>query len=138
MYACPQGLSPRTLIGLAKSGLKKSGVKTEKPVGTESVNSEREYRLVPMKRLIERLNLTKYNIPAPLVEDFEVKPDECGILLSQHIGKPSVSSVKVGQRVKAGELIADYDDSALSIPLHSSADGTVTAVTDTAITIKAE
>ena len=137
LYSCPQGLSPRTLIGLAKSELKKNGLKIEKLTEWDKVNPEREFRVVPMKRLIERLDLTKYNVSAPILKD-EVKPAEVSILLSQHIGKPAVPSVKVGQKVKVGEVIADFDSNALSIPVHSSADGVVKAVTEKSIIISAE
>lgn len=134
LYSCPQGLSPRTLIGIAKSELKKNGVKIQKLDKWDNVNSEREFRVVPMKRLIERLGLTKYNVSAPII-DLEVKPEEVSILMSQHIGKPAVPSVKTGQMVKVGEIIADYDDNALSLPIHSSVDGIVKTVTDRAVTI---
>ena len=137
LYSCPQGLSPRTLIGIAKSELKKNGLKVEKLTEWDDVNPERDFRVVPMKRLIERLDLTKYNISAPLSDD-EVKPKEISILMSQHIGKPAEPHVKVGQKVKSGELIAAYDDNALSIPMHSSVNGTVKTVTGTAVTIAAD
>lgn len=134
LYACPQGLSPRTLIGIAKSGLKKNGLKIEKLDNWDNVNSERDFRVVPMKRLIERLDLTKYNVSAPLTDD-EVKPKEVSILTNQNIGKPAVPLVKIGQKVKAQDIIAAYDDNALSLPLHSSIDGTIKMVTDSAITV---
>lgn len=134
LYSCPQGLSPRTLIGIAKSEIKRNGVKIEKLTKWNDVSPEREYRNVPMDRLIERLDLKKYNISAPIISE-EIKPDEVRISLSQNIGKPAFPSVNAGQKVKVGEIIAAYDESALSIPIHSSVDGTVTAVTDKCITI---
>lgn len=134
MYSCPQGLSPRTLIGMAKSGLRKNGVKIEICNEWDSVNSERGYRLVPMERLIERLDLKKYNVSAPLnLKD--VKPDEVCISASQNIGKPSAPVVKAGQKVKIGDIIAACDSNALSMPVHSSVDGVVTAVSDRSVTI---
>lgn len=134
LYSCPQGLSPRTLIGMAKSELRKNGVKIEKITEWDNVNPEREYRLVPMERLVERLNLEKYNISAPMVDD-EVKPAELNISLMQNIGKPATPSVKAGQKVNVGEIIAANDDNALSIPIHSPVEGTVKTVTGKVITI---
>ena len=137
LYSCPQGLSPRTLLGIAKFELKKSGVKIEKPNSWGTVNSERDYRLVPMKRLIERLDLTKYNIPAPIVED-DIAPHELSIMTSQNIGMPSAPLVKAGQKIKFGDIIAAYDENALSLPIHSPLSGTVKAVTSNSITISAD
>ena len=134
LYSCPQGLSPRTLIGIAKLELKKNGIKPEKLSVWDNVNPEREYRLIPMKRLIEKLGLSKYNISAPLADD-EVKPDKVNILTNQHIGKPATPFVNAGQNVKAGEIIAAYDEDALSIPVHSSVCGVVKLVNDNVITI---
>ena len=137
MYSCPQGLSPRTLIGIAKSELRKNGVKTDKSDKQDNVNSEREFRRVPMERLLERLNLKKYNIPAPLYDD-AVMPEEVCISANQNIGKAATPAVKIGQRVKAGEIIAECDENALSMPVHSSVNGVVKAVTDKTVTITAE
>lgn len=136
MYSCPQGLSPRTLIGMAKSKLRKNGVKVEKLTEWGAVNSEREYRLVPMDRLIERLDLKKYNVSAPLNFD-GVKPNEVTVLTSQNIGKSATPTVQAGQKVKVGDIIAAYDENALSLPVHSTVDGVVKSVTDTAVTISA-
>jgi electron transport complex protein RnfC len=47
--------------------------------------------------------------------------------LAQHIGKPAVPIVKVGQEVVRGQLIARADGF-LSVPLHSPADGMVEAI----------
>lgn len=46
------------------------------------------------------------------------------IMLSQSIGKPAIPTVKAGQEVKAGEIIAQADGF-VSAPLHSPVDGTV-------------
>ena len=89
-----------------------------------------------MKRLIERLDLSKYNTSAKIT-DKKVTPDTVKISLSQHIGKPAIASVKEGQCVKAGDVIAEYDPKALSVAYHSSIDGTVQRVTDKYVTISA-
>ena len=136
LYSCPQGLSPKTLIGLCKNELRQNGLRPEILQLTEGVHSEREYRLVPMKRLIERLDLSKYNTSAK-ISDAKVSPDTVKISLSQHIGKPAVSSVKVGDKVKMGDVIAECDDKALSVAYHSSIDGSVMKVTDKYVMISA-
>lgn len=137
MYACPLELSPATLIGKYKSELRKNGIKPEKLDAPKSVRSERKYRQVPMHRLITRLDVQKYDVPAPL-SDEEVKPKTVKISLSQSIGAPSVPAVNIGDKVKSGDLIATPKDDALSIALHSSIDGLVTDITDKYIVISSK
>ena len=60
MYSCMQGLSPRTLMAEYKAGLRANGLRPPK-VEAKPVGPEREYRKVPMERLMARLDLTKYN-----------------------------------------------------------------------------
>lgn len=47
--------------------------------------------------------------------------------LQQHAGKPSRALVRVGQRVRKGELIADAMDS-VAAPIHASTSGTVVKI----------
>ena len=134
MYACPQGLSPAMLIGIYKSKLKANGIPFSKLDTPEKVRDERDYRQVPMSRLIQRLDIEKYNINAPLYEE-EVNVKKVKIALSQSIGAPSVPIVKIGDTVCEGDVIAKAEESALSLPLHSSINGTVTDITDSFIII---
>ena len=135
MYACPQGLSPRKLINLVKGGLRANGVKPDSGVTASDVDKNREYRKVPVNRLIARLNVGKYEAEAPL--DNKVKEtSEVKILTSQHIGAAALPCVKQGDFVKTGEVVARAGDG-LSVNIHSSIDGLVTDVTDKFITIRA-
>lgn len=59
-------------------------------------------------------------------------PEKVVIPMSQHIGVPCVPVVKVGDSVKAGQLIGDCDKF-ISAPIHASISGTVTAVGDVTI-----
>lgn len=134
MYSCPQGLSPATLIGEYKNGLKMQGIKPEKLPAAKEARSERSYRQIPMSRLIRRLDIERYNVASPLCDD-DVNPKKVKILLNQSIGKPPCACVKKGDSVKKGDMIAVFDEKALSLPLHSSIDGTVTDITDKHIII---
>ena len=58
-------------------------------------------------------------------------------MLRQNIGAPCVPSVKVGDRVAVGQQIAAPPEGALGTCLHASIAGTVTAVTDNFVSIKA-
>ena len=133
MYACPQGLQPRSMIGEYKAGLRKAGVKPM-TVDAAPVKESREYRKVPENRLEMRLGIHKYNKPAPLDNGLR-QADSVRIELSQHIGAPAGAVVKVGQNVKRADVVAKASEG-LSVNIHASIDGQVTEVTDKFIIIK--
>lgn len=135
MFACPQGLSPRSLIAQYKDALRGSGVAIPKGIISNGVNSAREYRRVPMSRLTARLGLTKYNLPAPLLD--EVIPAKMvKIKITQHIGAPSEVCVFVNERVQIGQVIAKAGEGKLGVNTHASIDGIVIAIDDKYITIQ--
>lgn len=124
MYACNQGLNPRSLIAEFKSNMRKNGVKITPVENPVPVDPNREYRKVPMSRLKERLGLTVYDVEAPL-DETEVKPKTLKIMLSQHIGAPSVLNVKTGDKVKAGDIVGMCAEDKLCVPVHSPVSGSV-------------
>ena len=90
-----------------------------------------------MKRLVSRLDLTRYNIPAVL-DDRLVEAKKVKLQLSQHIGAPAVACVKLGDKVEAGQVVANAAPGKLSVPVHASISGVVVDVNDKAITLQAE
>ena len=58
--------------------------------------------------------------------------------LQQHIGAPATPSVRVGDDVKRGQLLAAKTEGKLGSNIFSSVNGKVTAVTDVAVTIDAD
>ncbi len=54
-------------------------------------------------------------------------PESVIISMSQHMGAPCTPLVKVGDEVKVGQKIGDYD-AFMSCPVHSSVSGKVTAI----------
>ncbi len=135
MYSCFQGLSPRSLISEVKEKLKKNGVAVPE-VESAPVNSKRNGRYIQKSRLTARLGLAKYNFPA-LLDTTNYKPNSVKILLSQHIGAPSVACVKVGDSVNVGDTIAQPPEKALGVAIHSSITGTVSEITNKYIIVKA-
>lgn len=132
-YSCVQNLSPRMLLAACKLELRKAGIKPQ-PQTEPVVNPDRPLRQVPMSRLTSRIGLKKYNKSAPIIEavpDFK----KVTLLLSQHVGSPSVPIVKKGDEVHEKQLIANAGDG-LSVALHSPVNGVVTAVGKTAIIIE--
>lgn len=136
MYSCGQGLSPRTLIGEYKGALRKNGVPVPKDVVLKPVAPYRNERRVPMERLTARIGLTRYDMPAPMVDE-EVKADTVKIQLTQHIGAPAKAFVAVGDKVVVGQPIGGTDDDKLGVKIHATISGTVTDVNDRFVTIKA-
>lgn len=135
MYSCMQGLSPRTLMAEYKAGLRANGLRPPK-VEAKQVGPEREYRKVPMERLMARLDLTKYNKEAPLDESV-VPVSKVKIMLSQHIGAPAAAIVKQGDKVTKGQMIAE-PAKGLSVGIHASIDGVVSEVTDKYVIIETQ
>jgi len=134
MYSCMQSLSPRSLMADYKAGLRAAGIRPPQDVVPKPVGEEREYRKVPMERLMARLDLTKYNKEAPLDNEV-VDMNKVRILLSQHIGAPAVAIVKVGDKVERGQMIAE-PAKGLSVAIHASISGTVTEVHDKYVVIE--
>ncbi|RGH39105.1 NADH-quinone oxidoreductase subunit J [Firmicutes bacterium AM41-5BH] len=135
MYSCMQGLSPRTLMAEYKAGLRANGLRPPQ-VEAKPVGPEREYRKVPMERLMARLDLTKYNKEAPLDESV-VPVSKVKIMLSQHIGAPAAAIVKQGDKVTKGQMIAE-PAKGLSVGIHASIDGVVSEVTDKYVIIETQ
>lgn len=133
MYSCMQGLSPRSLMAEYKAGLRANGLKPPK-AEAKPVGEEREYRKVPMARLMARLDLVRYNKQAPLTEE-PVDAKKVKILLSQHIGAPALAVVSQGDAVQRGQMIAKPAQG-LSVGIHASIDGVVSAVTEKYIVIE--
>lgn len=132
-YSCMQGLSPRSLIADYKNGLRAHGVK---PFKTEAapVADAREFRKAPMERLMARLDLAKYDKPAPISEmTGEIK--RVKLMCSQHIGAPAVPVVKVGDSVAKGQMIAKPAEG-LSVAVHASIGGKVEEVTEKYVIIR--
>lgn len=132
-YACPQGLSPKSIIQAFKGGLRAAGIKVEK-IDPAPVLEDRELRKLPVHRLAARLDLTKYDKPAPF-EDTTPTTKLVKIPMSQHIGAPATPIVSVGDTVKKGQLIGEPKDG-LSVAIHCSIDGVVQKVSDKEVVVK--
>ena len=125
-YSCPQDLSPRALIAELKAAVKKSGMPMPQGFKADPDPKDAEYKKVSVDRLTMRLGLKKYDVAAPISEDFETKSVK--IMLSQHIGAPAVARVAEGDTVKVGDVIAEAKDGALSVSIHASLSGKVDTV----------
>ena len=134
LYACPQGLAPRSLMAEYKAGLRSAGVKPPKDPSVTPVQPSRELRKVPEHRLEARLGLSKYNVDAPL-KDEVVQMGKVRILLGQHIGAPAKPVVKEGDMVEVGQMIGKPADG-LSVGIHASISGKVVEADASHVTIQ--
>jgi Na+-translocating ferredoxin:NAD+ oxidoreductase RnfC subunit len=94
----------------------------------------KDSRRVPLAMLRRRLKVEEYEAETPY-DDTEVQPKAVRILLKQHAGQAAVPLVAAGASVRKGEKIADVQATELGAAIHASIDGTVRAVTTTAIEI---
>lgn len=145
MWSCPEGLDPSRVCGITKRVLRDNEQllsPLQLQAQTTAPHPMREYRGVPTKRLVRRLELTDYiytkadfiEIDALLQASTSqnrtprVVIEEVQIPLSQHIGKPATAVVKIGDFVKKGQVVGQADPQALSVSVHASIDGIVTEV----------
>jgi len=138
LYACPENLDPKNVCVSGKADLREIGtlwknakLNTGK---APEVHPMRDYRKVPVDRLTKRLGLAQYKADAPLMEpgrDFS----KVRVPLKQHVGVPAKAHVRVGDRVKKGDVIGVVPADALGAIVHASIDGFVKSV-DTHVLIE--
>lgn len=132
-YACPVGLHPARVTEAVRDQLLAVGARY--PGKRTQPNPAIGYRRIPSKRLSYRLGLHAYDVPAPYRGE-ETPSPTLTLLLKQHVGQPSVPSVKIGEQVHRGQVIAEAAAKGLGVPLHAPSDGVVRAVTPTAIVLE--
>jgi hypothetical protein len=86
-----------------------------------------DYRRVPSKRLMGKLNILDYDVH-PNIYDKAVSPDRVGLYLGRHIGAPAIPVVTPGERVEQGQVVAKIPEKALGAMLHASITGRVEIV----------
>ncbi len=129
LYACPMGLSPRLVNIFVKKDLAQKGIRAEKgDLGIES-REMIEYRKIPTRRLMARLDISKYS-DQKIGELNEVKAKIVSIPLSQHIGRSAKAIVAIGDKVSKGQMIAKVEKDEMGANVHSSLSGKVVEIHD--------
>lgn len=131
-YACPVDISPMRINMALKAQMREQGLKYEGEL--RPADPMAEYRLLPISRLLPKLAIQQYSVPAPLQPEPHV-PARVTIKLQQHIGAPARAVVSVGDRVAAGQLLAEIPEGSLGARIHASIEGTVSEVTPAAVVI---
>jgi hypothetical protein len=119
-----------------KGSLAKHGLRRQNNKAPEKVRDERASRLVSSSVLIDRLGIRKYVKSHVERRNVAFNPDKVYIELKQHVGKPATATVKPGDNVTVGQVVAQtaYED--LGTTMHSSINGKVSAVTDRFVIIE--
>ncbi|MGM9937531.1 MAG: 4Fe-4S dicluster domain-containing protein [Candidatus Ornithomonoglobus sp.] len=130
VIACQQGIFPSKVSMEIKGLLGKHGLRRQNNIQPEHVRPERASRLVSSNKLIDRLGIRRYVKNKVEKVDTVFNPNAVYIELKQHVGKPASATVKPGDRVTRGQVVAATDYKDLGTCMHASIDGTVQAVTD--------
>jgi Na+-translocating ferredoxin:NAD+ oxidoreductase RnfC subunit len=137
VIACPMGISPRQVNLHVKDALEKQGIRYENTQESYTVDPMREYRGVFPRNILIKMGLSSYeNVKLTTMKKIEV--DQVKIPLKMHIGAPCLPVVKVGDKVKVGDLIGDIPVDALGAKIHASISGEVTLVDKGQIIINSE
>lgn len=125
LFSCPAGLYPKASNLFTKQKLADQGIRYKATRTEYRAHQNREYRMVPSKRLVARLGLKNYDKNAPYTE-ITMNPEIVSIAMSQHVGAPAIPMVAVGDLVQAGQMIGRILDGNLGAPVHASITGSVT------------
>jgi len=123
LYACPEDLYPREACDQSKAEMRKNNFKYEQ-IKELKVHPIKEGRRVPLKQLMKRLDISKYDAKTPFRE-INKEISEVKILLKQHAGNSSTPIVNKFDKVREGQLIAEVEPDKLGARIHSSIDGIV-------------
>ncbi|MFW5501501.1 MULTISPECIES: 4Fe-4S dicluster domain-containing protein [unclassified Maridesulfovibrio] len=133
-FSCPMMISPREVNAQIKQILMKERVTWESKGNELKTNPFRASRAIPTKRLIQRLNLSKYDGHPEYAGEYT--PSVVNIRLGQHIGAPAQCVVSAGDKVSCGDLIGEIPEGAMGARVHASIDGTVESVENGVVVIK--
>lgn len=136
-FACPMQVSPRELNAQIKQALMREGQRWQAPDAekgkTLQAHPFRAVRAVPTKRLMQRLDVLRYDRHFDTAVVFT--PERVSIPLRQHIGAPAQCLVAPGQAVREGDVIGEIPEKALGARVHASISGVVASIDDGLVTI---
>jgi Na+-translocating ferredoxin:NAD+ oxidoreductase RnfC subunit len=132
MFACPEDLDPKSVCVQGKPIARERGLTWKGTPESLQAHPMGEFRRVPMRRLIAKLGLTEFRNEGPLTEH-NFTPRRVTLPLKQHAGAPAVATVKSGEAVRVGDLIAAPETGKLGARIHASIDGRVTVGSDAVV-----
>ena len=136
VIGCQQMLDPQKISMEVKGELAKQGFRRQNNIAPTEVRKERAGRLVPSSVLIDKLGIRRYVKDEVARENIAFNPKMVYIPLSQHVGKPATATVKPGDSVKVGDVIAVTSADALGTTMHASISGRIKEITDKFVVIE--
>lgn len=132
LYSCPEDLDPKNVCTQNKRRLAAEKKRWQNPpFNPDRPVQHLENRKAPMKRLFHKLGLDRFHNTGPL-DDRLLETAQVGIGLKQHLGAPCEPTVRVGDRVRRGQVVGrppvQNGKPALGAAVHASIDGTVAAI----------
>jgi len=127
LYACPEDLDPKSVCVESKPIARERGLVFKGRAEDVQPHPLADGRRVPTRRLMTRLGLNEFHNVGPLQER-EFSPERVRLPLKQHAGAPAEPTVRAGERVRVGDLVARPAEGQLGARIHASIDGTVRSV----------
>jgi Na+-translocating ferredoxin:NAD+ oxidoreductase RnfC subunit len=134
LYACPEDLYPKEACDDAKIELRATGFKWTGPAPTKP-HPFHDGRHVPIERLVSKLGITQWDKAAPL-RPFTQEPERLRLSLKQSAGTGAVPVVRAGDRVKAGDVLAEPPQGAMGAVLHAPIPARIESVDDALVLVK--
>ena len=128
LYACPEDLYPREACDTSKADSRARGFSWH---GKTEVSVHPIYggRHVPLGRLMKKLGIETYNVPAEFA-GMSLMPRRVTLPLSAHAGAPVRALVRTGAHVRVGQKIGEYSGDRTGAHIHASIEGIVTLTGD--------
>jgi Na+-translocating ferredoxin:NAD+ oxidoreductase RnfC subunit len=117
LFACPEELFPKEACDQSKAEMRRANLKWSGPT-TVKPHPMRDGRRVPIKSLMQKLHIARYDHPAPL-QQAELSPRRLVLPLKQSAGNAVRPLVQRGERVAAGQLLGNVGEKELGAALHS-------------------
>jgi Na+-translocating ferredoxin:NAD+ oxidoreductase RnfC subunit len=133
LYACPESLFPKEACDASKAEMLSANIKWTGTARTKP-HPMHDGRRVPVKMLMQKLDIMKYDAPAPW-RDIAVEPRQLILPLKQAAGVPNRPLVKKGDEVRAGQQLGEISDKDLGAIIHAPIAGIIADVTDNLIVL---
>lgn len=137
LFSCQAGLHPMFANSYFKEKLAEQKIRYSPKKSEFKARTTREYRLLPSKRLIARLGLSKFDKSAPMTE-VEIESKMVYISTRQHVGAPAISLVSLGEHVEVGQQIGKIPEGSLGAAIHASISGNIVEIENDYIAIKGD
>lgn len=125
LIACPEDLDPKNVCVKYKGVVREQGIKwTGRARGAHPLINARR---APVRSLIARLGLKPFRNVGPMLAE-SPRIGRVVLPLKQHVGVPAQPTVRVGEKVREGDVIAAPPEGKLGALIHASIDGKVTEV----------